>query len=167
MKAISHFVSMLMLAAVLSTATSARAGSTAWGAAAARSDPNPSLESMLTYAIQDEYSARAEYEAIVGKFGSMNPFSNIIPSEQSHITWLKDAYASRKLSVPADEASKHAVVPATLKNAFEIGVQAEIDNIVMYDRFLATVVVQKPENAASKTLFTHLRDASKNGSSRI
>ena len=117
---------------------------------------------MLTYALQDEYSARAEYAAIMAKFGSMNPFSNIIESEQSHIAWLKDAYAARKLSLPADEATKHTVVPVTLKSAFEIGVQAEVDNIAMYDQFLATAVVKSPENAALRTLFTHLRDASKN-----
>lgn len=162
MKTISHFASILLIAAVISTATPAQAGSTLWGAVAARSDSNPSLQSMLTYAIQDEYSARAEYEKIMAKFGSMNPFSNIIQSEQSHIAWLKDAYAARKLSVPSDEASKHTVIPVTLKSAFEIGVQAEIANIAMYDQFLATEVVKKPENATLKTLFTHLRDASKN-----
>ena len=162
MKTISHFASILLIAAVISTATPAQAGSTLWGAVAARSDSNPSLQSMLTYAIQDEYSARAEYEAIMAKFGSMKPFSNIIQSEQSHIAWLKDAYAARKLFVPSDEASKHTVIPVTLKSAFEIGVQAEIANIAMYDQFLATEVVKKPENATLKTLFTHLRDASKN-----
>jgi len=162
MKTISHLASILMITAAISTATPAQAGSTPWGAAAARSDSNPSLESMLAYAIQDEYSARAEYEAIMAKFGNMKPFSNIIKSEQSHIAWLKDAYAARKLALPADEASKHAVVPVTLKSAFEIGVQAEIDNIAMYDQFLATAIVKRPENAALKTLFTRLRDASKN-----
>ncbi len=162
MKTISHLASILLIAAAISTATSVQAGSTPWGALAARSDSNPSLQSMLTYAIQDEYSARAEYEAIMAKFGNMKPFSNIIQSEQSHIAWLKDAYAARKLSVPADEASKHTVIPVTLKSAFEIGVQAEIANIAMYDQFLATEVVKKPENATLKSLFTRLRDASRN-----
>ena len=162
MKTISHLASMLLIAAAISTATSVQAGSAPWGAVAARSDSNPSLQSMLAYAIQDEYSARAEYAAIMAKFGNMKPFSNIIQSEQSHIAWLKDAYATRKLSVPSDEASKHVVIPVTLKSAFEIGVQAEIANIAMYDQFLATEVVKKPENATLKSLFTRLRDASRN-----
>ena len=40
---------------------------------------------MLTYAIQDEYLALAEYELIIEKYGSMRPFSNIINSEKTHI----------------------------------------------------------------------------------
>lgn len=132
------------------------------GAAAAKADASPTVEAMLRYAIEDEYLAHAEYAAIIAKFGAQNPFSNIIASEETHIAWLSAEYAARKLSVPADEGAKHVVMPATLEDAFKAGVQAEIDNIAMYDRFLKDPLIAKAENAAVRDLFTRLRDASKN-----
>jgi rubrerythrin len=138
------------------------AGATPWGSSGARQDASPGLEAMLRYAIQDEYTARAEYEAIMAKFGQVRPFSNIIRSEEAHIQWLKDAYASRNLPLPADVSAQHAQVPQAMKEALAIGIQAEIDNIAMYDRFLATELLKKPENDSLRLLFTRLRDASKN-----
>lgn len=134
----------------------------AWGAKAAAADRDPSLEDMLRYAIEDEYLARAEYEAIMAKYGSMRPFSNIIRAEENHIAWLRQAYAAANLRVPADEAKSLVIVPATIKEAFQAGVAAEIDNIAMYDSFLASSLLRKPENAATRDLFVRLRDASKN-----
>ncbi len=36
---------------------------------------------MLIYVIQDEYTARSEYELILNKFDINRPFSNIIKAE--------------------------------------------------------------------------------------
>jgi hypothetical protein len=152
----------LLLAAGILLPLGLVAGTLPWGASGARQDSSPTLEAMMQYAIQDEYSARAEYEAIMGTFGQTRPFSNIIRSEEAHIQWLKDAYASRNLAVPADSSAQHVRVPPTLKGALAVGVQAEIDNIAMYDRFLASDPLKRPENASLKLLFTRLRDASKN-----
>lgn len=138
------------------------AGAVPWGASGARQDASPTLEAMMQYAIQDEFTARAEYQTILASFGQIRPFSNIIRSEEAHILWLKEAYASRRLALPADTSAQHVRVPPTLKEALTIGVQAEIDNIAMYDRFLATDLLKKPENASLKLLFTRLRDASQN-----
>ena len=37
---------------------------------------------MLTYAIQDEYLAHAEYDYILKNFGDQRPASNIIKAEE-------------------------------------------------------------------------------------
>lgn len=137
-------------------------GGAAWGAAAAKSDVSPTLNSMLRYAIEDEYLAHAEYEAIIAKFGAQKPFSNIIKAEVTHIGWLVSEFGSRGLAVPADEGKKYVVMPATLNDAFKAGVQAEIDNIAMYELFLKDGALAKAENKAVKDLFVRLRDASKN-----
>jgi len=133
-----------------------------WGAKAASVDTDRTIEEMLRYAIEDEYLARAEYEVIMNTFGAMRPFSNIMKAEENHIAWLVEAYAAAKLQLPEDEAPGLVLAPATLKEAFQAGVQAEIDNIAMYDSFLASSLLGKPENAALKALFIRLRDASKN-----
>jgi len=155
-------VAMITCGLAALTLTSAQGTLPLYGNAAAKADTNLTLESMLTYAIQDEYLARAEYVAIMAKFGSMNPYSNIKQAEEQHIAWLKDMYASLKLSVPADSAASYIHAPATLKESAQAGVQAEIDNIAMYERFLAQPLLRDPRYAVVVDLFTRLRDASKN-----
>ncbi len=130
----------IMVAAVLAAAvmvTSAWAGGDDFGAAGAAVNKSPDLEEMLTYAIQDEYLARAEYELIMEEYGSMRPFSNVMQAEVRHIGWVVELFAEYDFALPKDTAALHVVLPSTLKAAFETGVQAEIDNIAMYESFLA------------------------------
>lgn len=150
------------LAVALALPLAAEGTAVPWGARAAAVDSERSVEDMLRYAIQDEYLARAEYLAIMRKHGEIRPFSNIIRSEEGHISWLKDAYAAANLPIPPDIASAYVVIPDTLKAAFQAGVTAEIDNIAMYDSFLGSPLLAKAENASLKALFIRLRDASKN-----
>lgn len=133
-----------------------------YGNAAAKADATLSVESMLVYAIQDEYLAHAEYAAIMAKFGQMTPYTNIKKAEEQHIAWLKDIFASFKLAVPIDVAAPYIHAPATLKEAAKAGVQAEIDNIAMYERFLAQPVLRDPNYAAVADLFARLKNASQN-----
>jgi len=142
--------------------TVATAGAVTAGAAAAAADRDLSIEDMMRYAIEDEYLARAEYELIIATYGVARPFTNIIRAEENHISWLVAAYASRGLSVPADPSASHVVLPASVKAALETGVEAEIANIAMYDSFLSSPLLARPENADLRDLFIRLRDASKN-----
>jgi len=138
------------------------AGSGAWGAKAAAADPGASVESMLRYAIEDEYLARAEYVAIMGRFGAARPFSNIKASEDSHIAWLEAEFKARGLAVPTDEGAAHVILPATLKEAYAAGVQAEIDNIAMYDAFLRSPALAGASAPSPRGLFERLKAASEN-----
>lgn len=133
-----------------------------YGNMAAKSDSALTIESMITYAIQDEYLARAEYVAIMAKFGQFAPYSNIKRAEEQHIAWLKEMFGNLKLSVPSDEAAKYIHAPSTLKEAAQAGVQAEIDNIAMYNRFLAQSILNDPHYASIADLFIRLRNASQN-----
>jgi hypothetical protein len=108
-----------------------------FGSAGAAADDDLPLEEMLTYAIQDEYLARAEYEAIMEEYGSIAPFSNIIRAEESHISQLVPLFESNGLAVPADDAADYVILPASLDEAYQAGIDAEIANIAMYELFLA------------------------------
>lgn len=152
-----------VLASLGSLVFAADKGTTALhGNAAAKEDTDLTIQEMLVYAIQDEYMAKAEYAAIMVKFGNVRPFSNIIEAENTHIGWLEQAFKTYKITMVKDEAALYLVVPKTLTEAYETGVQAEIDNIAMYNRFLALPLLQDPKYADLKTLFTNLRDASEN-----
>jgi hypothetical protein len=152
----------LALSALVVTGLAASPSPSTWGAAAASADHEFTIADMLRYAIEDEYLARAEYAAIIKAYGSITPFRNIIRAEESHISWLVEAYGTAKLPVPKDEAPSLVQVPPSVKAALEAGVAAEIANIGMYDAFLVSPLLMAPANAGLKDLFTRLRDASKN-----
>jgi rubrerythrin len=132
-----------------------------FGALGAKSKSSLTLEQMLSYAIQDEYLARSEYEAIIQTYGNVRPFSNIIRAEEQHIQWLLDLYAGHGLVPPSDLSRSRVAVPENLKAALETGVQAEIDNIAMYQSFLGDAAAA-PLPTDVRELFERLMAASEN-----
>lgn len=126
-----------------------------YGAKGALADKNLTINDMLMYAVQDEYLAHGEYLAIVDKFGSQKPYTNIISAEETHLAYLKEVYLAYGLDFPDDESTSHIVVPANLLEAAETGVQAEIDNIAMYELFLT---YDLPENVLE--VFSALKSGS-------
>jgi hypothetical protein len=157
MKTVTFMLVGLLIVGLVSGVGSA--SSTQYGAfgAAAISDQNLTLAAMLTFAIEDEYLARAEYEKVMEKFGVRKPFSNIIKAEEQHIAWLKPLIEKYKVVTPVDRGLEMAQVPDTFSEALKIGVDAEVANIAMYERFLKQ---ELPEDV--KVVFEHLLAASKN-----
>lgn len=107
-----------------------------YGAKGALTDKELSLADMLMYAAQDEYIARAEYEAIIKEFDVIRPYSNIMRSEETHLDSLRDIYKTYNIEFPPDISKEQLIIPTTLLEAAKVGVQAEIDNIAMYEEFL-------------------------------
>jgi hypothetical protein len=112
-----------------------------------------SVEDMLVYAMQDEIAAKAEYEALIEEFGSVRPITNILRAELRHIdalTPLLEAYG-----VDIGDFVPATTVPASLDEAYQIGVDAEIKNIALYQSYLAS---ELPEDVAA--VFNRLATAS-------
>lgn len=107
-----------------------------YGAKGALVDNDMSIGDMLMYAAQDEYLARAEYEAIIEEFNVSRPYSNIMRSEETHLDSLRDIYETYSIEFPSDTSKEQLVIPTSLLEAAKVGVQAEIDNIAMYEEFL-------------------------------
>jgi len=128
----------------------------ATGSAAVTEGTTYTLSEMLTYALQDEYMAQAEYAAIQEAFGVNNPYANIQNAEVTHQEALLPLFAAYGIDVPANTAAGSVVIPATLQETYEIGVQAEIANIAMYQAFLAQDNV--PDDV--RAVFTELMNAS-------
>jgi|GEM_PF-2831823 len=128
MKNISKIVLMLLVAVIMT----ASFGVTAY----ALDDESLSVEDMLYDALMDEYRAELTYEAIMDAYGEQAPFSNIIGAEQTHIDALVTLYEAYGLEVPSIGEAGGILLPESVDAALAAGVQAEIDNIAMYDRFL-------------------------------
>lgn len=127
-----------------------------YGAKASKLVNNLALDKMLIYAIQDEYLARMEYEIAIRTFGEEKPFPSIINSEVIHINWLKELFIKYEFSIPCDESMNYLDIPSSFTEALKQGVEAELENIEMYEYFLSYSI---PDDV--KSVFTKLRDASK------
>ena len=113
------------------------------------------LTEMLTYAVQDENLAYAEYAKIIETYGAVRPFSNIINVEKTHIAALEQLFTSNGVTIPENMVSQFVSIPSSLTEALSVGVQAEKNNIAMYESFLAQTL---PDDV--KTVFTALKSAS-------
>lgn len=107
-----------------------------YGAKAAMLETDYTLEEMMQYAIEDEYLAYAEYELIINEMDITRPFTNIIEAEATHIGYMEDLYENYGFKLPVVDPSQHIILPETINEAFLAGVEAEIVNIAMYERFL-------------------------------
>jgi len=137
MKTIRKWAALVL--AVLTVAAgsvSAFAAESDFGSAAVEDGKTYTLSEMLTYAIEDEYLAHAEYEEIIETFGAQKPFTNIIRAEETHISALEPLFAEYDVALPDNTAEEHVVIPASLLEAAQAGVEAELNNIAMYEAFL-------------------------------
>lgn len=128
-----------------------------WGSLSALENESFTIEEMLIYALQDEYTAKAEYVYIMDTFDVLKPFSNIKSSEETHIALLLPLFEAYGIEVIDDESLDHLFEIDSLQEAYEIGVIAEINNIAMYELFLTQ---ELPDDL--REAFIKLRDASEN-----
>lgn len=95
-------------------------------------------------ALDDEYHAWAVYSQVLQDFGPVRPFLNIRDSELRHIQALHALFRRHNLPIPPNPWSTTTVPRfASLQEASEAGVQAEIDNADLYKRILGAT--ERPE----------------------
>lgn len=113
--------------------------------------------SALEEAIEDEYKALTVYQKVTDTLGMVRPFSMIMGAEEQHIASLKAIFDKYGLEVPKNNWAGKITVPNTLKEACQVGVQAEIANAALYKEKLLPAV----KNYEDITLvFTSLMKAS-------
>ncbi|MYL35821.1 DUF2202 domain-containing protein [Pontibacillus yanchengensis] len=128
-----------------------------YGAKGALNTSTLTLPEMLTYALQDEYLAQARYDNILGNFGYIRTFAQIKEAEMRHISALLPLFERYQIPLPENKSQSFVTTPMNLKTAYAAGVQGEIDNISMYEKFLAFNI---PNDV--RTVFSQLRIASMN-----
>lgn len=95
------------------------------------------LSEILFEALQDEYKARATYQAVIRRFGDVRPFINIVEAEGRHIQALLPLFDKYSIAVPEDNWPSRVICPESLTEACRTGVAAEVDNAEMYHRLIA------------------------------
>lgn len=127
------------------------------GAQAALNDKSYTQEEMITYALQDEYLAKAEYEEIISTFNITRPFSNILRAEETHIDLIEPLLEEYDIEFTVPDVENYVVTPTDLLEAYNAGIEAEKLNIQMYENFL-----KEDLDEDVKLVFERLLNASKN-----
>ncbi|MCG1023525.1 hypothetical protein [Sutcliffiella horikoshii] len=128
-----------------------------YGAKGALNAASLTLPDILTYALQDEYLAQARYNRILGTYGYIRTFARIQEAELRHISALLPLFQQYQVPIPQDISPQFVTTPPSIQDAYAAGVEGEIENIGMYDKFLALNI---PNDV--RLVFTRLRDASVN-----
>lgn len=97
----------------------------------------PAHEQALKIAVYDEYEALETYQAIINTHGTKNPFANLLQAEIRHYEALLALCEKYAVIPPINDIN--AVAPTTLRECYELGVAAELENIYMYDSLLPYV----------------------------
>jgi len=92
----------------------------------------------LNEALEDEYLAWTTYDQVIADFGEVRPFSNIREAEARHIEALCTLFECYGLAIPENPWPGKVERYASLQEACEAGVSAEIANGEMYERLLGS-----------------------------
>jgi hypothetical protein len=104
-----------------------------------------------------EYAAAASYDAVLQKYGSVEPYATIYEAELRHVDALVRQLERAGVSVPANPYSGKIAAPDNLTAAAEAWAEGEILNVEMYDKLLA-----RSTDANLTKVLNNLRNASLN-----
>ena len=108
-------------------------------------------------ALQDEYRAEGIYTQVLEQLGDVRPFARIVYAEQRHSAALERVYSRRGLVAPDNNWRdlEQELPGETLQEACKAAVEAERENISLYDELLGRDL---PADVVQT--FQHLREAS-------
>lgn len=103
-----------------------------------------------------EYMAAAMYDAVIDKFGPVEPYVSILSAEERHAARLASYLRSAGVEVPANPYLGAVPAPDNLVSAAQAWAEGEKLNIAMYDE----LTTQAADDAQLTMIFSHLRAAS-------
>lgn len=111
----------------------------------------------LVRAIQEEYGTQALYESVLNTFGDVIPFNSIAQSEAQHAAALVNLANKYGVALPEFPAGDSLPTFATLAEACQAGVEAEIADAALYDELMAVTT-----HSDLLRVYTNLQNASLN-----
>ena len=106
---------------------------------------------------EGEYANYAAYDAVIQKFGQLEPYVSVARAEQNHIQALSRQLQRYGVAVPANPYLGQIPAPATLKAAAQLEADAEVANAAMYDKLMSMA----NGDAQLQRVFTNLQRASR------
>lgn len=116
------------------------------------------LATILRDALEDERKAEATYAAVIDHFGPVRPFINIVEAEKRHSAAIERQMQRLGLAIPEGLWQPDKVdPPVSLAAACALAIEAEIENIALYDRLIPQI-----GDASVREVLQNLQDASRN-----
>jgi len=117
-------------------------------------------QAALNEAILEEYGALNFYNAVMTQYGNVLPSSRSACSEAQHVRVLCQIFARYGLAVPANPGLSSTPTFATLADACQADVDAEITDAALYDELRKVTdnpdLVQVYKNLQVTSLNSHL-----------
>jgi hypothetical protein len=114
----------------------------------------------LKYAVLEEYGALNTYIAVIDQFGDVFPFVKIVQSEQQHVNALLRLADRYGIIVPVNLGLTNSLGIATVTEACQIGVSAEIADADLYTQIMKVTthpdLLRVYSNLQSASLNMHL-----------
>lgn len=108
---------------------------------------SPEIVAALERTLQDEYHAESTYLGVLGDFGDVRPFANVVYAERRHSESIALVYESHGLAVPRSVWTVDNVPHfGSLTEACVAAVTAEQDNVALYDTYLRLALPQDVAN---------------------
>ncbi len=86
-----------------------------------------------------EYAAFATYAAVLETYGDVEPYSAILQSETKHINALQRQLDKYDVAYPENPYLGKVELPDSLETFARVGVEAEVNNVSLYDELLKSV----------------------------
>lgn len=96
----------------------------------------------LREALDDEHRAWATYDQVIADFGPERPFINIRDAEARHIGALRTLFQRYGLPMPDNPWLGRVPRFASIQEACEAGIEAEVANAALYERLLGSTTRQ-------------------------
>lgn len=117
-------------------------------------------QTALQEAILEEYGALNLYNQVIAQFGSVYPFAQIARSEQMHVSALVRQAEKYGVTVPENPGLTSVPTFATVTQACQAGVAAEIADAALYDTLMPltthTDLLRVYESLQKASLESHL-----------
>ena len=89
-------------------------------------------------ALDDEYRAHATYEQVIGDFGPVPPFLNIVEAAARHVSVLLSLFEQYGIAAPNNRWMGNSPHFASVHDACVESVPGELKNVGIYDRVLTS-----------------------------
>lgn len=105
---------------------------------------------------EGEYAASAMYQAVIDRYGPVEPYVTIKAAEDRHVAALIRQLDRLGVAAPANPYVGKVAAPASLKEAASAWAEGEVANVALYDDLLAQVSA----DTRLRTVLSNLRRAS-------
>jgi len=96
--------------------------------------PEPDLKNILQDALNDEYTARDSYQAVLDTYGNILPFSRIVKAEQKHVAAIERI--AERYEIELIQPTEQITAPGSIEDSIAMAIDIEETDIKQYQELI-------------------------------